>query len=197
MQFKTMAKKWYEVVDVQQIFSNLKADMKEAVLLVDVGGDTGFDARGFHRTWSDLPGRIILQDRPDNIANVDKDALRPIEAMPHDYFKAQPIKSAKAYFMKQCLHDWPNESCQEILSKLTDAMERGYSKILVNEFVVAEQGADWFSTSVDILVMMTHSAQERRAKDWKALIEELKGLKMVNIWECAGAPEKLIEVELI
>jgi hypothetical protein len=44
-------------------------------------------------------------------------------------------------------------------------------------------------------MMICHSSAERREKQWRALIESA-GLKVSKIWDCGGAPEKLIEVEL-
>jgi len=81
------------------------------------------------------------------------------------------------------------------LSNLKPALEPGYSKILINEIVVPDRRAQWYSTSVDILMMVAHSAAERREKQWRALVESV-GLKISKIWDCGGAPEKLIEVEL-
>jgi hypothetical protein len=46
-----------------------------------------------------------------------------------------------------------------------------------------------------MLMMVCHSSAERREKQWRALIESA-GLKISKIWDCGGAPEKLIEVEL-
>lgn len=94
------------------------------------------------------------------------------------------------------LHDWPDASCVEILSNLKPALEKGYSKILINEIVVPDVNAHWFATSVDFIMMACHASQERREKHWRALIESVGGLKLSKIWDCGGAPEKLIEIEL-
>lgn len=81
------------------------------------------------------------------------------------------------------------------MSNLKPALEPGYSKILINEIVVPDRRAEWYSTSVDMLMMACHSSAERREKHWRALIESA-GLKISKIWDCDGAAEKLIEVEL-
>lgn len=193
MKFKTMARKWYETVPVDEIFGT--PSDASAVLLVDVGGNTGHDILGFHKAHPNLPGRLILQDLPTTIQSLDAAKLEPIEAMAHDFFTPQPVKGAKAYYMKMVLHDWPDVQCREILSNLKPAMDRGYSKILINEIVIPETGAGWFATSVDMLMMTAHSAAERREKGWRDLLESV-GLKIVKIWDCGEAPEKLIEVEL-
>ncbi|KAF2096919.1 S-adenosyl-L-methionine-dependent methyltransferase [Rhizodiscina lignyota] len=196
MKFKTLSKKWFECVPVDDLFADFKSSDPDGVLMVDVGGDTGYDALNFHKAYPNLPGRLVVQDLPASIAKLDKEAIKPVEAMPHDFFTPQPVKNAKAFYLKMVLHDWPDASCREILSNLRPALVPGYTKILINEIVVPDMDADWFSTSVDMLMMLFHSAEERREKDWRTLIESVEGLKVVKIWECGGAPEKLIEVEL-
>ncbi|KAI3395863.1 hypothetical protein diail_800 [Diaporthe ilicicola] len=193
MKFKSIPQNWYDTVTLSEI---LPADFDpEQILLVDVGGNAGHDLAGFNRAHPKQPGRLILQDLPGQIEPLDKQALDPIELMSHDFFTPQPVKGAKAYYLKMVLHDWPDAQCREILNNLKSALIPGFSKILLNEIVVLDQGADWFSTSVDMLMMVFHSSWERREKQWRELIESA-GLRVTRIWPCGGAPEKLIEVEL-
>jgi hypothetical protein len=194
MHMKTLGQKWYETVPVEKILdtANVSAD---DVLLVDVGGNTGYDLLGFHKAHPNLPGKLIVQDLPGCLETVDAQSIAPVEPMAHDFFSPQPVEGAKAYYMKMVLHDWPDSACKEVLMNLKLAMKKDYSKILINEIVVPDQGAGWFETSVDLLMMVVHSARERRERDWKALIEGV-GLKLVKIWECGDAVEKIVEVEL-
>lgn len=193
MKFKSVHQNWYDTINLSEI---LPADFDpQEVLMVDIGGNAGHDLLGFHRAHPKQPGRLILQDLPGQIQPLDKQALAPIEPMSHDFFTSQPVKGAKAYYLKMVLHDWPDAQCKEILNNLKPALTPGYSKILINEIVVLDQGADWFSTSVDLLMMFFHSSWERREKQWRELTESV-GLKVTRIWPCGGAPEKLIEVEL-
>jgi hypothetical protein len=113
----------------------------------------------------------------------------------HDFFTPQPIVGAKAYYLKMVLHDWPDSEAAKILANIKPAMKKGHSKILINEIVIPEEGANWFATSVDYLMLVTHSAAERREQNWRDLVESV-GLKITKIWDCGEAPEKLIEVEL-
>lgn len=193
MKFKSSHQNWYNTITLGEIFP---ADLDSGeVLMVDVGGNAGHDILGFHRTHPKQPGRLILQDLPGQIQLLDAQALAPIELMCHDFFTPQPVKGAKAYYLKMVLHDWPDAQCREILNNLKPALTPGYSKILINELMVLDQGADSFSTSVDMLMMIFHSSWERQEKQWRELIESV-GLKVTRIWPCGGAPEKLIEVEL-
>lgn len=163
--------------------------------MADVGGNAGHDILGFHQAHPMQPGRLILQDLPGQIQPLDTQALAPVELMCHDFSTPQPIKGAKAYYLKMVLHDWPDEQCRAILNNLIPALSPDHSRILINEIVVLDQGADSFSTSVDMLMMLVHSSWERQERQWRELVESV-GLRVTRIWPCGGAPEKLIEVEL-
>ena len=74
---------------IERLAEGAKAD-KDAVLLVDVGGSNGHDLEQFHKKHPDVPGRLVLQDLPDIIAQAKPSA--PIEATVHDFFTPQPVK---------------------------------------------------------------------------------------------------------
>ncbi|KAJ5095481.1 o-methyltransferase [Penicillium alfredii] len=165
------------------------------VLLIDIGGSTGHDLSEFSRKWPSVPGRLILQDLPEVVAEAKKmDLPSSIEPMPYNFFTEQPVKGARAYYMHSVLHDWPDDDCRKILSNITPAMKPGYSKILINENVIPETNAHWETTSLDF-VMMTVNSTERTARDWKVLVESV-GLKIVKIWTVRRGVESLIECEL-
>ncbi|KAL4997402.1 S-adenosyl-L-methionine-dependent methyltransferase [Aspergillus recurvatus] len=174
---------------------NIAAD---DVLLVDVGGNVGHDLSEFRRKWPNIPGRLILQDLPEVIeqAKWQNQATRnAIEPMSHDFFTEQPVKGARAYYMHSVLHDWADADCRRILSNLVPAMERGYSKILINENVIPSTNAYWETTSLDIIMMADFASQERTEKQWHALVESV-GLRIVKIWTRRRGVESLIECEL-
>jgi hypothetical protein len=193
MKFKTLGPRWFQEAPVAAMLA--PACGPEDVLLVDVGGAAGHDLEAFHAAYPDMPGRLILQDLPGVITGLDAPALAPIETVAHDFFQPQPVKGARAYYLKMVLHDWPDAQCREILENLKSALVPGQSKILINEIVVPSTGAGWFETSVDMLMMMFHAAYERRENEWRELIEGV-GLKVTKIWQCGEAVEKLIVVEL-
>lgn len=202
MQFKTVGLKWYEVPGIMEaVFGDAEVGQvsKDEVLLVDVGGSSGHDLAGFHKAHPFMQGRLILQDLPATINSLNSTALaqQGIEAMSHDFFTPQPVHGAKAYYLKMCLHDWPNPQCIKILSQLKSALMPGYSKILLNEIVIPEEKAGWFETSVDMLMLQVHSGQERREREWRGLVDKVGGLIVRRIWNVEGAVEKIIEIETI
>lgn len=199
MAFKNQGVKWFEIPEIMKgVFGNVPIE-KDDVLLIDVGGNGGHDLMDFHKAHPSMTGRLILQDLPTVIESLDSTALRhqSVEPVGHDFFTPQPIQGAKVYHFKYILHDWPSSQCVQILTQLKAALRPGHSKILLNEIVVPEVNANWYETSVDLLMMYVHSSQERREREWKELVTKVDGLKITRIWDVPGAVEKVIEIELV
>ena len=106
-----------------------------------------------------------------------------------------PFIGARAYYMHSVLHDWSDLDCRRILHSIVGAMEKGYSKLLINENVVPDQGADWKITSLDWYVMALGAASERTRTEWIELLRSA-GLKVMGIWTMDSAVESLIEAVL-
>ena len=51
------------------------------------------------------------------------------------------------------------------------ALEKGYSRILLQEMVVPDKGAHWQLTSLDWELMMHFGGPERTETQWRELIE--------------------------
>jgi hypothetical protein len=183
---------------------------EDDVFIVDVGGNKGHDLEEFVSKWPNTPGRLILQDQPHVLRDI-KSLNLAIEPMDHDFFQEQPIigkisqkigmrpsltsTGARVYFLHSVLHDWNDETCQRILSRLVAAMTPGYSKLLINENVVPDTGAHWQATSLDLIMMVDLAAKERTEQQWHRMIE-LAGLKIVKIWTPLDSAESLLECEL-
>lgn len=105
-----------------------------------------------------------------------------------------PLLGARAYYMHSILHDWPDEVCRKILSRIIAAMRPGHSKLLINENVVPSKEAYWETTGLDLL-MLAFGGKERSERDWHELLSSV-GLKIANIWTAERGVESLIECEL-
>jgi hypothetical protein len=106
---------------------------------------------------------------------------------------ANVIVDARAYYLRNILHDWPDSRALEILSHLKAAMKSGYSKILLNECVVADEHPSWQHTSLDTQMMGVTAAQERTETQWRKLIAEA-GLQVAGIWTKGIGNEGIIVV---
>lgn len=63
------------------------------MLFVDVGGGAGHKCMELKARYPALPGKVILQDRPETLAH----AIPTVESMVHDFFTEQPIKGKFAH----------------------------------------------------------------------------------------------------
>lgn len=90
-------KSWFEFYLVEEKFQQTD---KDTPLLVDVGGGLGFDVAEFHNRFPNLQGQLILQDLPAAIGNI-KDLSSDIKVMKYDFFTPQPIKGARAYYLRK------------------------------------------------------------------------------------------------
>lgn len=99
--------------------------------------------------------------------------------------------------MHSVLHDWPDEVCKSILKQIAAAMKPGYSKLLINENIIPDKGADWQATALDMMMITLFSSKERTLTDWHRLLESPEvGLKIAGIWSVENSQESLIECEL-
>ncbi|KAI1085383.1 putative O-methyltransferase [Whalleya microplaca] len=165
------------------------------VLLVDVGGGIGHDLKELRSKHPSLPGKLILQDRPEVISTVTnaEDIFQPIS---HDFFTPQPVKNARAYYLHSVLHDWGDDDCVKILEQLKSALRPGYSKVLINEIVVPGQNPTWPTTSMDQLMFVLGAMQERTEAHWEKIVKRA-GFKVVQIYTYEMGSESLIEIDMV
>lgn len=95
--------------------------------------------------------------------------------------------------MRSILHDWSDQKCHEILENIAAAMKPGYSKLLLNEWVLPDMGVPLYPALLDINMMALLSGMERTKTQWKELLSSV-GLTIVKFWEIGPEDEGLIEV---
>lgn len=132
---------WTDMYPVQErLIEGLRAG-GDASAFVDLGGGTGQTLQDFRASVPQYTGRLVLQELAAVVAAAEGMGVggedSGIELQVHDFFTPQPVRGARAYFMRSVLHDWPDEQCRTILGHLRDAMEPGYSKILISDCVGA------------------------------------------------------------
>lgn len=102
---------------------------------------------------------------------------------------------ARAYYFKHIMHDWSDYNCQVILRHITTAMERGFSKILIEDYIIPDQNARLKETLTDMIVMVWCPGIERTRQRWTELLESV-GLRVLNFWLPDGYHKGIIEAEL-
>ncbi|KAL8790085.1 MAG: hypothetical protein Q9213_000787 [Squamulea squamosa] len=150
-------------------------------LFVDVGGGIGHQCVALKSKLPHIPGRVILQDLEAVISQAME--CIGIEAMVHDFKTEQPVKGARAYYLRNIMHDYPNADCVLILQNIKKAMD-GHSVILIDDMVIPNQGASWRATQLDFTMMAAFAAMERTERQWHSLMAaaglEIRGIHTYN-----------------
>lgn len=160
----------------------------EDVLLVDIGGGKGHDLISFKNYFPDIKGRLVLQEVPTVINSITEPLPSKFEALAHNFFDEQTVKGAKAYYLANVLHDWPDMQALQILRNIREAMgER--SLLLACEAVIREGKVSVMSASADLMMMAGFSALERTEEQFKVLMEEA-GFVVAEVWVVEGGEER-------
>lgn len=103
---------------------------------------------------------------------------------------------ARCYYFRYISHDWPQETLKEMLSHIRKAMTPGYSRLIINDWIVPEKGASKFMTSQDFNMMAIGGGMERTEALHKEYIEA-SGLKITKIYHPGDKiSESIIETEV-
>ncbi|MCJ1292419.1 hypothetical protein MMC34_003969 [Xylographa carneopallida] len=187
-------KQWYEMFPADEIILEGASSDDNATLLVDIGGGEGQDAEAFRAKFSDVPGRVILQDLPEVINKIGKLDHRVVR-MEHDFFMPQPVKGARAYYFRNIFHNWPDVECLRILENIASVMEKGHSKLLMFEWIIPKRDVPWFPAFLDINLMALLSGMERTEAQWQTLLDSA-GFEIVKFWKTSPDTEGMIEAVL-
>ena len=167
-------KGWFEFFPVEE---KLRVQNDSDVVLVDVGGGQGKDITAFHEHFPNIKGKLILQDLPVVIDEATTPSA--IEVQGHDFFHEQPVKGAKAYYLRTVIHDWPDKQAKKILGHIRDAMGSD-SLLLLDEGLLPESNISLRSATSDLIMMVT-SGLERTKDHFESLLDE-SGFELVNVW---------------
>ncbi|KAJ5927868.1 O-methyltransferase [Penicillium verhagenii] len=166
---------WYDIYPWEE---RLASDT-DRVLLVDIGGGKGHDLMRF-KEKKNPTGRLVVQDLPEVIRDIQAPLAQGIETQSYSMFDPQPIRGAKAYYMRTVLHDWPDRQALQALQRIREAMAED-SVLLINENTIPEISVPRFNASVDLIMMTMFSSLERTEKQWLSLLERAH-FKVVKVW---------------
>ncbi|KAK5989787.1 Flavin-dependent halogenase aclH [Cladobotryum mycophilum] len=149
----------------------------EGPVFVDIGGNTGQQAARLLSKYPELAGRVVVQDREENVKSAP--GVKGVQLMAHDFFTPQPVKGAKYYYLRAILHNWDDEKAAQILASIVPAMSAD-SRVLIDEVVIPDQGAHVWPAGLDLQMYTLFGTAERTASQWDALLEKA-GLRPVSV----------------
>ncbi|KAF1958923.1 S-adenosyl-L-methionine-dependent methyltransferase [Byssothecium circinans] len=167
----------------EEVGANAKPD---EIIFVDVGGGFGWQCQALRKAYPRLTGRVVLEDRADVIAKGEAaEDTAPfeqlgIETVKYDFFTPQPIKGARAYYLRCILHNWDDDNCLKILRQQAAAMTEN-SVLLVEDYVLGERASGaHYAAAFGISMQAVHHSRERSRDDFVRLFE-LVGLELEEV----------------
>jgi demethylsterigmatocystin 6-O-methyltransferase len=173
----------------------------EKPFLVDVGGGHGHQCVQLGKKYPNLLGRLVVQDLPEAVGKLSP--ITGVKTEAYDFFQPQPItgrypnktlsnftqykkqwltifelQGAKFYYFRRIMHDWPDNEAASILRNTAAAMDPD-SRILIDDTVLPDTGANWQATMAD-LAMMAFGGKERNTTQWDMLAKSA-GLRVEQI----------------
>ncbi|KAJ5707345.1 hypothetical protein N7488_007146 [Penicillium malachiteum] len=186
-----MQTSWLKIIPMDDLLSEVDPELP---LVVDIGGDLGHDLDKFRVAYPDTASRLYLQDLPEVIERSTCPA--PVNKMAHGFFQPQPVKHAWIYYIHAVLHDWPDEHARKILEMLRGALKPGYSHLLIQDYVVPDQGAHPQMTSYDLNLMTMVSGKEGTESEFRDLLHSA-GYRLVRVWRSSPASQAIVQAELV
>ncbi|KAJ5381377.1 O-methyltransferase [Penicillium cataractarum] len=185
---------WVDWFPVQERIIDGFEDKDGSGLLVDVAGGRGHDLERFRAKFPSARGRLIVEDLPQVLEGINSGS--GIECQPIDLFEPQPVQGARAYYMKFVLHDWADRQSQQILQQLKVAMKKGYSKLLIEEVILADKDAEPIPSLGDWMMLAIHCGMERTQSHWEGLLTST-GFRVVRFWNPPSpGQQSIIEAEV-
>jgi len=181
---------WFDIFPAADALKESPEASSETVLLVDVGGGIGHEVRKFKGRYPKLVGRMMVQDQ-----RVEDGIEDGVEFMKHDFFGPQPMKGARFYYMRNVMHDWPDDECRRLLSLVVAVMDKTHSRILIDDLVLPNVGTDGVEAASDIVMMLFVSGIERTLRQWVKLLTSV-GLELVKVWSVETSAESIVEARV-
>lgn len=168
---------------------------KDRPVFVDIGGGVGHQSALLRAALPEsITNPIIVQDLEAVVAQTAP--VAGIQHTAHDFWQPQPVKGARMYYMRNIMHDWPDDKAVIILRHTRDAMDHD-SVLLIDEMVVPKTGAHWQATQLDMMMMSALGACERSQTQWETLMASA-GLQIKQFHQYTKSlNDCIIECELL
>ena len=99
---------------------------------------------------------------------------------------------AAIYYFHAVIHNWSHNESVQILKNIAAVMEKGYSRILIQDVIMGAENPKPMFTTVDLCMSAIMSAGEKTEAMWTKAIEEA-GLKVQKIWNLPEGQSRTVE----
>lgn len=104
------------------------------------------------------------------------------------------IAGVRTYYLKFILHDWNDEDCRKVLHNIASVIKKGHSKLIIEEFILADTGCAMLPAMPDWEMMVFCNSMERTQGQWQRLLESAV-FDMIRFWNPPGDGQGIIEAD--
>ncbi|XP_062983558.1 acetylserotonin O-methyltransferase-like [Elgaria multicarinata webbii] len=156
-------------------------DLSNFPLICDVGGAVGALAKECISLYP--KSTVTIFDLPEVVERAKKHVVfsqeYQITFQEGDFFK-DPVPEADLYLLARVLHDWDDEKCVQLLTKLYKACKPG-GGVLVSEMVLDEDRTGPLAANLHSILMLLHTeGKERTASEYNGLLSAA-GFKDIQV----------------
>jgi hypothetical protein len=164
-------------------------------LAVDVGGAGGSMVMALMSANPNLRGAVL--DLEHVAADARREAERQglldrFEFITGDFFAEAPV--ADLYLLKNVLHDWPDDRCDAILSRIRAAAAPG-ARLIIAETVIDDNAPSQIQTEFDLTMLALAGGRERTIDEFQKLLT--RNNFQITAVESAPAPFALIHTTAV
>ena len=128
--------------------------------------------------------KFVVQDESKTMLAQGKSLLTPevegrVVHMQHNFFDPQPIYDASAFFIRQCVHNWPDQECIKIFRAFIPALEKcgPGTPLLINDTVLPKLGEktryeERLLRQLDIAMLVVVNAKQRSENEFRSVLKE-------------------------
>ncbi|KAI4098308.1 MAG: hypothetical protein L6R37_006538 [Teloschistes peruensis] len=151
--------------------------------IVDIGGGSGHVSIYLAKQFPDL-SFTVQDESPSMLAAgtpllTDPSLRSRITYAQHNFFSPQPVRDASAYFIRQCIHNWPDSEAIRILRALVPALEicAAGTPLLINDTVLPKLGQrtryeERLLRQLDVAMLVVINAKQRTEREFRDLVKE-------------------------
>ncbi|KAB8291228.1 hypothetical protein EYC80_009915 [Monilinia laxa] len=173
--------------------------------VVDCGGGNGHISKTLAQLYPQLDF-IVEDSNVDMLAEGQEsltDELRDrVTYMQHSFFDPQPVKSAAAFLIRQCTHNWADNDVITIFKGFVPGLENSSpnTPLLINDIIIPEPGTwprhqERVVRQVDMVMLVNCGAKQRTKAEFDSLLKEADPrYEIRNVYD--NGPLGLLEVYL-
>ncbi|KAG4032385.1 hypothetical protein MFRU_007g02890 [Monilinia fructicola] len=173
--------------------------------VVDCGGGNGHISKTLAQLYPQLDF-IVEDSNVDMLAEGQEsltDELRDrVKYMQHSFFDPQPVKSAAAFLIRQCTHNWADNDVITIFKRFVPGLENSSpdTPLLINDIIIPEPGTwprhqERVVRQVDMVMLVNCGAKQRTKAEFGSLLKEADPrYEIRNVYD--NGPLGLLEVYL-